>query len=148
LGKRGEPLAAAEQGTSKSADLLSALPSGHTAAAARILSKYDVTDISPTEYSEMVQKLYQAGVVSEGEFQELAAVRVDLDAEDIEPDESVDLLEFYAALLRRARRKFAGADGAPQLSQHLQPLLRRLDWLEKFAVIQSAPDAAGLSRLA
>jgi len=113
------------------------------AALAEILSRYDVTDISPTEFSEMVQRLYDAGAISEEELQQLAAIRHDLDTEDVEADESIDLLEFYARKIERTRRTMSDSD-APPAGRQLGPLLNRLDWLEKFALIQSAPDAIGL----
>ena len=114
---------------------------------AEILSRYDVTDISPTEFSQMIQKLFEAGTLSEKELQQLAAVRLDLDLEGVEADESIDLLEFYARKVKKAQRQLSDSDG-PSDREQLGPLLGRLDWLQKFALIQSAPDAIGLNALA
>ena len=122
--------------------------SATTAAAAEILSRHDVTDITPTEFSMMIQKLYEAGAISEGELQQLTAIRHDLDTEGVEPDESLDLLDFYTRRIREAERHLEDIDGQPASHQQLGPFLRRLDWLEKFALIQSAPDAIGLDAIA
>ncbi|HUT09418.1 MAG TPA: hypothetical protein VMY42_02895 [Thermoguttaceae bacterium] len=118
------------------------------AALAEILSRYDVTDISPTEFSEMTQRLYDAGTISEEELQRLAAIRHDLDIEGVEGDESIDLLEFYARKIERTQRTMTDSEDSPAAGRQLGPLLNRLDWVEKFALIQSAPDAIGLDALA
>jgi hypothetical protein len=117
---------------------------GGAAAMAEILSRYDVTDISPTEFSQMIQKLFEAGALSEKELQQLAAIRLDLDLDGVESDESVDLLEFYARKIKKVQARWDDSDGPAAGRQQLGPLLHRLDWLEKFAVIHSAPDAIGL----
>lgn len=142
LGKRGEahpPGAAA----ARTVEIQLGSEVGPTAAA-EILSKFDVTDISPGEFSEMIQKLYVAGVISDEELQQLTAVRHELDTDGIEPDESIDLLEYYARKIEKMQRRLDVSDGPPAAHQRLGPLLRRLDWIEKFALIQAAPDAIGL----
>ena len=116
--------------------------------AGEILARYDVTDITPREFSEMVQKLYETGTISETELQQLAVIRQDMDLEDLDPDESIDLMEFYVKKIEKAQRQFEDLDGPPQPHQQLTPLLRRLDWIEKFALVQSAPDAIGLDAVA
>lgn len=121
---------------------------GAATAVAEILSRYDVVDISPAEFSAMIQKLYDAGAISERELQQLAAVRLDLDGDGVESDESIDLLEFYADKIQKIQRRLSDSDDQPIGSQQLGPLLERLDWIEKFALIQSAPDAIGLDALA
>lgn len=113
-------------------------------AMAGILSDYDVTDISPTEFSEMIQKLFEAGGLTDKQFEQLAAIRLDLDLEGVEPDESIDLLEFYVDKVEKLQRRLSDSDGPGAARQQLGPMLRRLDWLEKFALIQSSPDAIGL----
>ncbi len=121
---------------------------GPRAALAEILSKFDVTDISPTEFSEMIQKLYEAGAIAETELQQLTAIRHDLDTDGVEADESIDLLEYFVEKIEKLQRRLGDLEGPPAEHQQLGPLLRRLDWIEKFALIQSAPDAAGLDAVA
>jgi hypothetical protein len=114
---------------------------------AEILGHYDVSDISPAEYSEMIQELFEAGVLSQQELQQLAAVRLDLDVEGIDSDESIDLLEFYAEKIRDVQRQLSDADPDVPSQPQLAPLLKRLDWLQKFALIQDAPDSIGLDAI-
>jgi hypothetical protein len=119
---------------------------GPTAAMVAILSDYDVTDVSPAKFSEMIQELFDVGVISDVELQQLAAIRHDLEMAGLQPDDSLNLLEFYVEKLAELRRR-DGDDGLGQTAggrAEIGPVLRRLDWVEKFALIQSAPDAAGL----
>ncbi len=152
LVKRSEP---AEAAPAKPAETPAAQPAPvarNTAALREVLAQYDVTDISPRQFSEMIQKLYLAGALSSEEFQELSLVRMDLDLDGVGPNESLDLVDYYADKLGELRR------GAQQMQQaaasvpagRLPPLAdvgRRLGWLEKFALIQSSPEAAGLDTL-
>ena len=79
-------------------------PASQSAAALReILSKYDVKDISPDEFSEMIQKLADKGVISQKELQDLSAVRGDLDKAGVGADESINLVEFYQQRIQEAQ---------------------------------------------
>jgi hypothetical protein len=147
LAKRGEGVEAAAGQAAKAAGLPARSAAATTAAMAEILSHYDVRDISPAKFSEMIQKLFEAGTLSENDLQQLAAIRLDLDLENVEADESVDLLDFYSRKIKTVQQRLSDAD-TPAAGQQLGPLLKRLDWLEKFALIQSAPDAVGLNALA
>ncbi|NLS91396.1 MAG: hypothetical protein GXX96_04325 [Planctomycetaceae bacterium] len=143
VGRRNELLAAissrasesnaqATGGSNASMDLLNG-----------IVSQYDLTDITPRDFSEMLRELRDAGALTEGEYSELAQIRLELDAENLDPDESVNLLEFYQQTLDRARH-----DGdSENASAALASMERRLDWLEKVAILQEAPDAAGMNAL-
>jgi hypothetical protein len=109
-------------------------------AIAQIVAAYDVSNISPTEFSEMVQKLYVAGAISEGDLQELAGIRLDLESGGIGPDEKVNLKDFYARQLREAQSQ--SDDDA--LRGNLASLARRLDWVEKLAILHAQPNGAGV----
>ena len=143
VGKRGDAIEALAGRALKTADLRTPSTAGGRSAAGAILARYDVTRISPTEFSEMIQKLRQADAVSESEFQELAAIRLDLESAGVKPDESVNLMDFYARKVKELQGKFENADAAAA-RQQLGPVLRRLDWVQKFATIQSNPGAVGL----
>src|SRR5688572_6791072 len=60
-----------------------------------ILAGYDLKNISPREFSELVQKLREAGAVSENDYQELAAMRLALDEQGLDPDGPLDLVDFF-----------------------------------------------------
>ena len=147
VAKRNDPLEAASARGAKAADAGAAAAPGNRAALGQILGKYDVQRITPTEFAEMIQKLQKAGAITEGEFQELAAIRLDLESAKLKVDEPVNLMEFYAQKIKDAQRQSENAD-TPSARTQLKPLLRRLEWIEKFSVIQSNPGAAGVDAIA
>lgn len=142
LGRFGEAVEAADKSSANRAAGASSQAAG--SALNTILSRYDVTEISPAQFTEMIQKLYESGTISESELQQLTTIRHDLDTDGVEPDESVNLLEYYARKIEKSQQQSADSDAGAAGNQRLSPLLRRLDWVQKFAVIQSQPDAAGL----
>jgi len=146
-GKSGEATAGRRGTAARIAEFDTANLGTKAAALHKILRRYDVTDISPDEFSEMIQKLYESGAICEAELQQLAAIRLDLEAEDIEPDKSIDLLEFYVEKIDKIQHRFDD-EGAVAGRRQLGPMLRRLDWIEKLAMIQSSPDSIGLDTLA
>jgi len=148
LAKQAETVGAVGGRPPKTAEIHAASATARTTAMAEILSRYDVTDISPAEFSKMIQRLFEAGTLSEQEVQQLAAIRMDLDVEGVKADESIDLLDFYAQKIQKLQRRLSDADTPGAGNQQLAPLLHRLDWLEKFALIQSTPDSIGLDAVA
>ncbi len=95
LGKKTESTAAAKVQVQPTADAQSAAPPGTRKAMAEIVAQYDVTRITPSAYSEMLQKLRAAGAISDAELQELSVVRLDLERAGVSPDETVDWLEKF-----------------------------------------------------
>ena len=69
-----------------------------------------------------------------------------LDALGVDSNEKVNLVDFYAEKLRKSRKQTDGDQA--ELQKQLAPLLRRRDWIDKFAVIQANPDSAGLNAVA
>lgn len=108
-----------------------------------IVSQYDLTDITPRDFSEMLRELRDTGALTEAEYGDLAQIRLDMDIENLDPDDSLNLLEFYGKSVDRAR----GDGESDAASTMLASMERRLDWLEKVAVLQESPDAAGLNAL-
>ena len=145
LGKWGEPLDPLLEAVLQTNESATVTVNPATATLADILAKYDVTDITPTEFSEMIQKLYEAEAITEAELQQLTAIRHDLDMSGVDPESSLDLLEFYAESIEKAQRRFEDHENGPPPSEQMGPRLRRLDWIEKFALIQSSPDAVGIN---
>ena len=91
------------------------------------------------------------GLLAEKDFQELSLIRLDLDREGTGADERVNLLDLCRRQRERLReelrdlreRTAAGAaDASPEA-----PLLRRLEWLQKFAAIHANPASAGVNAL-
>lgn len=127
-------------GDQESAERAPGLTSG--AAARNVLENYDVTRITPRQFTEMIHRLFDAGAISQQEFDQLATIRLDLDIAGIDPDQSIDLLQFYREKTDEARRQ---GERTPAVAD---ALLNRLDWIEKFALVQASPDAFGLDALA
>ena len=146
-GKSGETVEAIIDRTMLSADSSAATAAVATRALREILGRYDVTDISPNEFSEMIQKLFETGAISEAELQQLAAIRLDLDTDGLETDDSIDLLEYYAEKIVKLQRRFDEDDGPAAVGGQLATTLRRLDWVQKFASIQSGPGSIELDAL-
>ena len=118
-----------------------------TAALAQILSQYDVTRMSPSEFTEMLQKLHDAGAITDAEFKELSSVRVDLDAAGIDADEKIDLRSFYREQLQQLDKQLTDANAA-QIQATRDPVARKLDWIEKFAIMHAQPESLGLNAVA
>ncbi len=123
---------------------------GATTAFREIVAPYDVTEISPRQFSEMIQKLYDTGLLTDQQFQELSQIRVQMDSDGVEPDEAIDLVDFYLDKLRRLRESLEDASGLLPTGEQsrLASIGHLLEWVEKFAAIQSAGDGSGLDALA
>lgn len=137
-GKRSDR---AESGDSRAVDQLQqpTPSSGLTAVLRKIAARYNVTEITPREFSDMLDALHQAGALADEQLQQLARIRVDLDLENIDPDEEVDLVDFYSDKLERLSRTEEGGQSA-EVAQAEQ----LMGWMEKFAVIQASADSLGL----
>jgi hypothetical protein len=111
-----------------------------------ILAGYDVTNISPKAFSELLQKLQQSGLVSDKDLQELSQIRSDLDREGVSPDQRVNLLDMYAKKVQAAEQ--GGTVQPTGTDNTAASLRRRLDWLQKFAAAHASPEAATINALA
>ncbi|MBN1911819.1 MAG: hypothetical protein JW818_18910 [Pirellulales bacterium] len=145
-GRRAEP---DESQTVKLLDELgisSELGTSRNQALTEILAQYDVTDITPRDFSELLQKLHKTGALPDDVLKELALVRADLDRKGVAPDEQIDLIEFYSEQLEeRETWGFVGEkEGEPSTSD----LSFRLGWLQKFGLMHAAPDSLGLDETA
>lgn len=120
-----------------------------------ILGQYDVRSISPREFSELAQRLFDSGAISESDLRDLSQIRLDLDAARVDADQPVDLVGFVTKKLddqeqrvRDLTEKNPGAAATIDRDAYLSPAKRQLDWLNKFALVQSgAAGEAGLNEL-
>jgi hypothetical protein len=142
--------AEAESGKTKATESSSAA-TGNSAAMREILAEYDVANISPRSFSEMLQKLNQTGALPDKDYQELSLVRLDLDREGIDPDERVNLVDLYAKKteqFQRELRDFQEKTGSLAPTEAMGAAVqKRFDWLSKFAAIHANP-AAGVNAMA
>jgi hypothetical protein len=148
LGRKSESTEATAQGLLKNLASLSDTSSGANNAALReILAEYDVTDITPRKFSEMLQKMQKNGIITDDEFKDLSLIRTDLESDQVDPDDSINLVEYYANKLRR-QPEDGDASNVSSNEPSPEVLRRRLDWLEKTTLIQSTPEAVGLDAVA
>jgi hypothetical protein len=154
-GKRFDPAQTLLAGTAQS---LTPAPAatGSGQAVNQIMADYDVHNISPQKFSEMVQRLHDAGAISDKESRDLSLLRVDLDKAGIPPQQSLDLTAFCSGKIQSAQQQLqanqASATPNPAVQQGLlhssASMQRRLDWLQKLAVVHSTPGTLGLDATA
>jgi len=87
LWKQMLPSAAFSASEPKNSETIPASTEQSSSALREILSQYDVRDISPRTFSEMLQRLHRAGVLADSEYQDLSLIRMDLEREGVSPDE-------------------------------------------------------------
>jgi len=150
---RGDLLQALGAATGQTPAARGAATTSASQAAAQILKQYDVTNITPQKFSEMLQKLYDAGALSKDELRQLSQIRLDLDSSGVSPDESIDLLEHYSEKLRQISKTLdnteAQAAGERKaLQQSADVTQHNLDWLQKFAALHSAPESMSIDAVA
>jgi hypothetical protein len=150
LARRCQPKGATAGPPTESAAPSVAGAGGATSAFRQIAARYDVTEISPRDFSQMIQELHDAGQLTDQQFQELSQVRVELDSARVEPDEAVDLVDFCLEQLRQFRESMEDRGGLLSAGERsrLGAIGRRLEWMEKFAAIQSTDDEVGMDALA
>jgi hypothetical protein len=136
LGKQSKPLESS----------LSTSPTSQKAMA-EIMKKYDVKNITPEQFSSMIQQLYDKGAITKQEYQELSAIRTDLEKAGIGSNESINLIEFYSKKIVNAQQDQEGE--STNLSKQQSAILSsRLDWAEKFSAVHENPDAIGMNLVA
>lgn len=123
-----------------------ALPSA-AAAMRDVVSRYDMTDITPNDFSSMIQQLNARGAVTAKDMQELSSIRADLEAAGVGGDQSVNLQEFYTQRLGKAKTDAAQSPD-PAAQANIQTIAARMTWVEKFAAVRQADGFSGLNATA
>ncbi len=119
-----------------------------TAAMRDILSKYDITDITPNDFSKLIQQMSQKGAISQKDAQELSSIRVDLENAGVNSDESVNLLEFYQQQIAKVQSAAAQSSNPGTAKPALDALVGRLNWVQKFAAVSQGGIPNGLNAMA
>jgi hypothetical protein len=117
----------------------------NTAAYREILSNYDMTFISPREFSQLIHELRAAGAINDADLQELASIRFELDRAEYDPDAPVNLMELFKKRLENLLQASADAatdreasEQTPQQREEAIKLARRqVEWLQKFSTIHA-----------
>ena len=116
-----------------------------------ILTQFDVTNISPQGFSDLVQKLRQTGLLPDKDYQELTAIRTDLDRDGVAATQRVNLVEMYTKKLASLEQDFKAQQeklGTAEAQAMDATLRRRLDWLQKLSAIHASPETATINALA
>ncbi len=124
----------------------SATPSA-TAAMREVLSHYDMTDITPNDFSKLLQQLSEKGTISQQDKQELSSIRVDLENAGINSDDSVNLLNFYQQQIAKAQSA-APSSNPGAANPATNALIARLNWLQKFAAAGQQGGPSGVNTVA
>lgn len=140
--------AKAAASTAATAAASAATPPSSAAAMRAIVSQYDMTDITPNDFSNMIQQLYAKGAVSAKDMQELSSIRADLESAGVSADESVNLQEFYQQRLSTAQAEAVQSPDSEAAQGNIQAVAARLSWVQKFAAVRQADSSAGLNAVA
>lgn len=99
----------------------------------KIVAQYDMTNVSPREFSEMLDRLKESGALSEKDFQDLAAIRMELDKAGMQSDESLDLLAYFQMRVDQLQGQSPGTVPEGDLSS----ARRQTEWLQRLAEIHA-----------
>jgi hypothetical protein len=116
-----------------------------------ILTQYDVTNITPQGFSDLLQRLRQSGLLPDKDFQELSAIRADLDRDGVGANQRVNLVDMYSKKLASLEQDFKAQEeklGPAQAHATDATLRRRVDWLQKLSAIHASPETATINALA
>ena len=147
IARRGEPGRAVDGQTEGKTLQAAAGANATMEILAKIVSRYDLREITPRDFSEMLRRLRDSGALSETEYRDLVQIRVDLDASNIDADQPIDLLKFYRQMPERPKRQGDWRENSTEAAALLETAKRRLAWLEKVAALQESPESAGISAL-
>jgi len=142
--KRGEA-SAIKTAAGKAAAAVQSLAPTATAAMREIVSQYDMTDVTPNDFSKLIQQLSGKGAISQKDAQELSSIRVDLENADIGSNESVNLLDFYQQKIAKFQAAAANSPDPVAAKASLDVLVGKLNWLQKFATVSPQGGAGGVN---
>jgi hypothetical protein len=105
-----------------------------------LLSDVDLRNTSPRELSRLAHRLFAAGVITAGEFQELTSIRAELEAAAVAPDQKVDIIGRLTEQLDQSQS--APSHDSPAADYRADQTRRQLDLLARLSTLRTA-QAAG-----
>ncbi len=96
-------------------------------------------------------KLRQTGLLPDKDYQELTAIRTDLDRDGVAATQRVNLVDMYTKKLASLEQDFKAQQeklGTAEAQAMDATLRRRLDWLQKLSAIHASPETATINALA
>lgn len=126
--KSDEASSQSEASPAASANVPAALPE-----LAALLPPEGFRSITPQQFAEVAQRLHDRGLISDSEFNDLAAIRLDLDLQGTSADQPLDVISFLKDRLAQLQSQFDSPDGGTQFSlgQVLDSARRRLDFVQQ-----------------
>ncbi len=120
-----------------------------------IAGRYDLTHITPREFSELLDELHGAGSIDGAQLRQLSLVRIDLDRAGVPADEAVDLLdvlservdELQHSVDRLARRTTSEAE-LVEATGKLDVARANLQWVQRLALAGSRRDPGSFDAFA
>jgi hypothetical protein len=118
------------------------------AALRAVLARYDVTQITPSQFAQMLEEIRSTGALSDSDLSQLGEVLQDLENESIDEDEQVDLVQFYTDKLDELQDKVemdgSDEDAFSGVATSLAAVQNRLSWVTRFSLVHADPDAVGI----
>jgi hypothetical protein len=118
-----------------------------TAAMRQVLSQYDMTNITPNSFANLVQQLSAKGAISPKDAQQLAAIPGELQNAGVGPNDSVNLLEFYQEQISKVQGA-AAQSSSPAAEASFSQLVGRMQSLAKLAAARQPGGLGGLNAVA
>lgn len=112
-----------------------------------ILSRYDVTAISPREVGELAQELHSAGEISASDLRDLNQIRAELEKDGVDVNQQVDITKLLQQKLAdrtvdRDALKTKLPPAAPSdiaaADKLVAEKVRQLEWIAKFALVHAS----------
>ncbi len=89
--------------------------------------------IEPEQFAEFARELHERGAISESEFNDLAAIRLELELSGAASDQPIDIIGFLKERIGRLEAQYDVPESATQFSlgQALDTARRRLDFVQQ-----------------
>jgi hypothetical protein len=137
-------------GSSSSPTSSATTTSTSSAAFRDIVKQYDIRNITPRQFSSLIEQLHDSGTISDADQKELAQLRAELDQSGADPDESMNLLDFMQTKIAQLQKKSdsLSSQNLNTGNLNLATAQKQLDWVKKLATVQSPTDNGGVDAVA
>jgi len=145
---------AASAGTAAANSVASAATAStsSTSAMAEVMRNYDLTEMTPTQFSEMIQKLRDNGSLTDAEYSQLAQLRAAMESDGIASDQAINVLNYCSqkcqALQKQADALEKGSTTRASAEKSLATMQDCHSWVQKLQVVHQSPDSIGLNTTA
>ncbi len=123
-----------------------------TSGVAEVMRKYDLTEITPDEFAEMIQKLHENGSLTDEEYSQLVQLRAEMQSDGLAGDEDLNILTYCeqkcAALQQRADAEEKGSAQRAATAKQLATMQECSEWVQKLQLVHESPDSIGLNATA